>query len=198
MKSFDLKGTSRQVKAEGGKQAVKAVRAAGNIPCILYANGGVTATFQVAVNDVRKLVYTPEIFSVNLDIDGKKYTAIMQDLQFHPVKDTILHIDFLEVGESKPVTIKVPVKPVGHAAGVKAGGKLIQNVRRLAVKAIYTDVPECLEINVEELGLNKSIQVKDLSFDKLTLLDNPQNVVLTVKPTRAAIAAMQQAAKAGK
>ncbi|MCQ2193278.1 MAG: 50S ribosomal protein L25/general stress protein Ctc [Paludibacteraceae bacterium] len=194
MKSFALNGTLRK---ELGKKATKAVRANGNIPCILYGNGKTIATFEVTSNDVRKLVYTPEIFVVELTIDGKSYKAVMQELQFHPVKDTILHIDFLEVTDSKPVVVKVPVVSVGHAEGVKAGGKLIQNVRRLKVKALYTNIPETLQINVETLGLNKSIQVKDLSFDNLELLDNPQNVVITVKPTRAAAAAMA-AAKNGK
>lgn len=194
MKSFTLNG---KLRSELGKKATKAVRANGNIPCILYGSGKVLATFEVTNNDVRKLIYTPEIFVVELNIEGKAYKAVMQEIQFHPVKDTVLHIDFLEVTENKPVVVKVPVVSVGHAEGVKAGGKLIQNVRRLRVKALYTNIPETLEINVENLGLNKSIQVKDLAFDNLELLDNPQNVVLTVKPTRAAAAAMA-AARNGK
>ena len=193
MKSFSLNGS---VRTETGKKATKAIRANGNIPCILYGCGKVISTFVVTNNDVRKLIYTPEIFVVELNIDGKAYKAIMQEVQFHPVNDKVLHIDFLEVSENKPVVMKVPVVSVGHAEGVKAGGKLIQNVRRLKVKAVYTDIPETLEINVESLGLNKSIQVKDLSFDKLELLDNPQNVVITVKPTRAAAAAMAAAKNA--
>ena len=192
MKSFDLTGKTRQ---ELGKKATKAVRTSGNIPCVLYGNGKMTATFEVSNADVRKLIYTPDIYTVNLTIDGKKYTAIIQELQFHPVKDNILHIDFLEVDDKKPVVVKVPIKPVGHAAGVKAGGKLVQNVRRLKVKALYTQIPEFLEINVENLELNKTIQVKDLSFENLTLLDNPQNVVLAVKHTRASAAAAAAAAK---
>lgn len=192
MKSFDLKGTLRQGL---GKKATKAVRATGNIPCVLYGNGDVIATFEVTNNDVRKLVYSPDIFVVNLTIDGKAYKAIVQDLQFHPVKDNILHIDFLEVKEDKPVVMKVPVKPEGHAAGVKAGGKLVQNVRRLKVKALYTNIPEQLVVNVEELELNKTIQVKDLSFENLALLDNPQNVVIAIKPTRATAAAAAAAKK---
>ena len=193
MKSFSLNGTLRP---ETGKKATKAVRANGNIPCILYGGGNVISTFSVTNNDVRKLIYTPEIFVVELNIDGKAYKAILQESQFHPVTDKILHLDFLEVSENKPVVMKVPVVSVGHAEGVKACGKLIQNVRRLKVKAVYTDIPETLQVNVETLGLNKSIQVKDLSFDKLELLDNPQNVVLTVKPTRAAAAAMAAAKNA--
>ena len=183
MKSFDLKGTLRK---ELGKKATKQVRANGNIPCILYGNGKVTATFEVAANDVRKLIYTPEIFVVNINIEGTVYNAIIQELQFHPVNDSILHIDFLQIDESKPVVIKVPVETEGHAEGVKAGGKLLQNMRRLKVKAIYTDIPEKLTINVEKLELNKTIQVKDLSFDKISLLDNPENVVVAVRTTRAA------------
>lgn len=183
MKSFALNGTLRK---ELGKKATKAVRANGNIPCILYGSGKVLATFEVTNNDVRKLIYTPEIFVVELNIDGKAYKAVMQEIQFHPVKDNVLHIDFLEVTDSKPVVVKVPVISEGHAEGVKAGGKLVQNVRRLKVKAIYSNIPETLVVNVENLGLNKVIQVKDLKFDNLELLDNPQNVVLTVKPTRAA------------
>lgn len=194
MKSFALNGKTR---TEFGKKATKAVRANGNIPCILYGGGQVLASFEVTSNDVRKLIYTPEIFVVELNVDGKQFKAVMQELQFHPVTDKCLHIDFLQVTEEKPVVVKVPVVAEGHAEGVKAGGKLIQNVRRLRVKAVYTNIPETLNINVESLGLNKSIQVKDLSFDNLELLDNPQNVVLTVKPTRAAAAAMA-AAKNGK
>lgn len=186
MKSFDLKGTLRK---ELGKKATKATRENGNIPAILYGNGKVAATFEVSNNDVRKLIYTPDIFVVNLNIDGQAHKAIIQELQFHPVTDNLLHIDFLEVDDKKPVTMKVPVKAEGHAAGVKAGGKLVQNVRRLKVKAVYTNIPEQLIINVENLELNKTIQVKDLAFDNITLLDNPQNVVLAVKPTRASAAA---------
>ena len=195
MKEFQLKGTSRK---EVGKKATKAVRKSGNIPCILYGNGNVISTFQVTKNDVRKLVYTPEIFSVNLDVEGTKAVCILQEIQFHPVTDEILHIDFLQVSADKPVVMKVPVAPVGHAEGVKAGGRLVQNLRYLKVKAVYTDIPEKLDVNVEHLGLNKTIQVKDLSFDKLTLVDNPQNVVIAVRATRASAAAAAAAAAAGK
>ena len=112
--------------------------------------------------------------------------AVLKDIQFHPVKDTVLHIDFLEVNDKKPVVIEVPVKLVGHAEGVKAGGKLGLSMRRLKVKAIYTNVPECLEINVDKLGLGQSLQVGDLHFEGLELVNAKNAVVCAVQLTRAA------------
>jgi large subunit ribosomal protein L25 len=191
MKTFELKGTTRP---ELGKKATKAVRANEAIPCVLYG-GEKTIHFQVEYGDIRKLIFTPEIFLVSLDIEGKKVNAILKDIQFHPVKDTVLHIDFLEVFKEKPIVIEVPVKLLGLAEGVKLGGKLSQEMRKLKVKALYTDVPEKLEVNVENLGLGKTIQVGALSFDKLTILNSPMNVVAAVKLTRAARGAM---AKSGK
>jgi large subunit ribosomal protein L25 len=191
MKTFELKGTARP---EIGKKAAKAVRANESIPCVLYG-GKETVHFQVEYGSIRKLIFSPEIFLINLDIEGKKANAILKDIQFHPVKDTVIHIDFLEVFEEKPIIIDVPVKLMGLAEGVKLGGKLSQEMRKLKVKALYNDVPEKLEVNVEELGLGKTIQVGALSFDKLTILNSPMNVVAAVKLTRAARGAM---AKSGK
>ena len=186
MKTFELKGAARP---ELGKKAAKAVRTNESIPCVLYG-GKEVAHFQVETSDVRKLIYSPEIFVVALDLQGKKVNAILKDIQFHPVKDTILHIDFLEVFENKPITIDVPVKLNGLAEGVKQGGKLSQEMRKLKVKALYKNIPEKLEINVENLGLGKTIQVGALSFDNLTLLSSAMNVVAAVKLTRAARGAM--------
>ena len=183
MKSFDLKGTLRK---ELGKKATKQVRANGNIPCILYGNGKVSATFEVAANDVRKLIYTPEIFVVNLNIEGTVYNAIIQELQFHPVNDGILHIDFLQIDESKPVVIKVPVETEGHAVGVKAGGKLVLQMRKLKVKALYNIIPEKLTVNVAHLGLGKTVKVGELNFEGLELMNAKEAVVCAVKLTRAA------------
>ncbi len=191
MKTFELKGTARP---ELGKKAAKAVRSESSIPCVLYG-GKETTHFQVETGDVRKLIYSPEIFIVALDLEGKKVNAILKEIQFHPVKDTILHIDFLEIFDNKPITMEVPIKLVGLAEGVKLGGKLSQEMRKLKVKALYKDIPENLEVNVENLGLGKTIQVGALSFDKLTILNNVINVVAAVKLTRAARGAM---AKGGK
>ncbi|MCQ2225990.1 MAG: 50S ribosomal protein L25/general stress protein Ctc [Paludibacteraceae bacterium] len=181
MKTFELKGASRTAT---GKKEVKALRATGVIPCNLYGAGANT-NFQVNVEDVRKLIYSPEIFVVNLNIDGKECKAIMKELQFHPVSDKVLHMDFLQVSDSKEIVMNVPVKLQGLAEGVRLGGKLQQEMRYLKVKGLYTNIPEFLTVNVEKLGLGKTIQVRDLSYDNLTILSGQVNVVAGVKATRA-------------
>ena len=145
--------------------------------------------FSVTNDAVRKLVYTPEIFAVELTIDGKTTMAVIKELQFHPVTDKILHIDFLEVTKEKAIVMEVPVVLEGHAEGVKAGGKLVLKMRRIKVKAKYADIPELLEINVDSLGLGKSISVGDLSFDNLELISPKDALVCSVLMTRGAIAA---------
>ena len=159
------------------------------IPCVLY--GGETVThFSVTVDSVRNLIYTPEIFVVELTIEDKKVMAVIKDIQFQPVTDTILHIDFFEVNETKPVAIEVPVVLEGHAEGVKAGGKLTLRMRKLKVKAVYTEIPEKLYVNVDSLGLGKTIQVAALNFEGLELMNAKEAVVCAVQLTRAARGAM--------
>jgi len=191
MKTFELKGT---VRTDLGKKATKAERVVDNIPAVLYG-GKENVHFTTTVSDVRKLVYSPEVFVVNLDIDGKKTKAIMKALQFHPVSDKVLHIDFLQLTEDKPVIVELPVKLEGLAEGVKAGGKLALEMRKLKVKGLYTQIPENIVIDVTELGLGKSIQVAKVSIDKLEILNAKNAVVAQVKLTRAARGA---AATAGK
>jgi large subunit ribosomal protein L25 len=193
MKTFELKGSLRE---STGKKAAKAYRKEALIPCVLYG-GEATVHFNVAKDSVRKLIYTPEVLIVDLTIDGANSKAIVKDLQFHPVSDEILHIDFLQIFENKPVTVQIPVSLEGLADGVRAGGKLSQELRKLKVKGIYTDFPEKLSVNVEKLGLGKVIQVGDLQFDKLEILNAKDNVVAAVKLTRAARgAAASEAASA--
>jgi len=191
MKTFELKGT---VRTDLGKKATKAERVVDNIPAVLYG-GKENVHFTTTISDVRKLVYSPEVFVVNLDIDGKKTKAIMKALQFHPVSDKVLHIDFLQLTEDKPVIVELPVKLEGLAEGVKAGGKLALEMRKLKVKGLYTQIPENIVIDVTELGLGKSIQVAKVSVDKLEILNAKNAVVAQVKLTRAARGA---AATAGK
>ena len=216
MKTFQLQAEPR---TDLGKKATKALRAEGKIPVVL--NGGaavelpftgtlapgqklvdigdnkalITTDLVVAQDDVRKLVYTPDIFAIELDFNGGKKMAILKDIQFHPVKDTILHMDFLEVDDKKPVVIQVPVKLEGHAEGVKAGGKLSLSMKKLKVKAIYTNVPERLVINVDNLGLGKALQVGDLHFEGLELVNAKNAVVCAVQLTRAARGAQAAAAE---
>jgi large subunit ribosomal protein L25 len=194
MKTFELKGSLRN---DLGKKATKAFRNEGKIPAIIYGgeNNTEAVHFSVNASDVRKLIYTPEIFLVDLSIDGKEYKSILKDVQFHPVSDEILHLDFLHIFEEKPIVIEVPVVLDGLAEGVKAGGKLSLDMRKLRVKAFYKQVPEKLHINIEHLALGKSIQVGELSFDGLELLNAKNAVVCRVQLTRAA---RGLAAKSGK
>ena len=207
MKRFELNAMPR---VEGGKKALKALRAEGCIPAVL--NGGkivelpyagtlaegekvieiergrgiIVTDIAVKMEDVRKLIYTPDIFEVEMTINGQKKMVVMKDLQFQAVKDTVLHIDFLEVYPDKPIVMEVPVKIEGHAEGVK-----------LKVKACYTEIPERLVINVDNLGLGKSMQVGELHFEGLELMNAKNAVVCAVQLTRAARGAAA-AANAGK
>ncbi len=181
MKTFQLAG---QLRNEFGKKAAKELRKQDLVPCNLYGNGD-NVTFTVNVADVRKLIYTPDTQIVELTVDGKKHNAVVKELQFHPVKEQLLHIDFLEVTDKKPVTVEVPVQLTGHAEGVKAGGKLSLEVRKLKVSAIYTNLPDRVVIDVTELGLGKKIQVADLHFDNYEIANVKDLVVAQVKATRA-------------
>ena len=200
MKSIEIKGSLR---TDLGKKATRELRKDNGVPCVLYGvkkdeNGHPVAThFTVPVDGLRNLVYTPNIYSVNLDIDGTVVTAIMKDIQFHPVKDTILHVDFLQVEENKPIVMEVPVQLEGLAEGVRAGGKLALQLRKLKVKASYTAIPERLVIDVTPLGLGKTIKVGELSYEGLELINAKEAVVCAVKLTRAARGAAAAAA-AGK
>ena len=207
MKTFQLEGKPRK---EIGKKAVKALRSEGLIPAVLYGHrsvelpysgkledgqvlvenqgkGVVVTNFTVTTDAVRKLIYSPEVFIVELNIGGHKQTAMLKDLQLHPVTDEILHIDFLAVFPDIPMTIEVPVVLDGFAAGVRAGGKLNLLSKKLKVKGLSKDIPEKLHINVENLELGKAIQIKHLNFDNLTLLNAPDNVVCVVAVTRGAM-----------
>ncbi len=214
MKKFELKAEARE---NLGKKAVKALRNEGKIPAVL--NGGklvelpftgtlepgeklveldekrgmITTDIAVKSEDVRKLIYTPEIFEIDLELNGKVRKAVMKDLAFQPVKDTVLHIDFLEVYPDKPIIMEVPVKIVGHAEGVKAGGKLQLSMRKLKVKALYNEIPEQLVVNVDHLGLGKSLAVGDLHFEGLELMNAKNAVVCAVQLTRAARGAAAKA-----
>ena len=217
MKTFDLNAEPR---LELGKKSVKALRKEGKIPAVI--NGGaivelpfngtlkpgeklveiddkrgiITTDVVVKNDDVRKLIYTPDIFEVNLNVNGETKKVVMKDLQFQPVKDTVLHIDFLEVYPDKPIVMEVPVKIEGHAEGVKAGGKLVMSMRKLKVKAAYTEIPERLVINVDHLGLGKSLAVGDLHYEGLELMNAKNAVVCAVPRTRAARGAAAKAAEA--
>lgn len=218
MKTFQL---TAEPRTNLGKKAAKALRAENKVPVVL--NGGeivdlpfkgtlkpgekivtindegtkglITTDLVVSQDAVRKLIYTPDIYAIELTVNGETRMAVLKDIQFHPVKDTILHIDLLEVNDKKPVTIEVPVKLEGHAEGVKAGGKLNLSMKKIRVKAIYTEIPERVVVNVDNLGLGKTLQVGDLHFDGLELMNAKNAVVCAVQLTRAARGAQAAAAQ---
>ncbi|HJA89013.1 MAG TPA: 50S ribosomal protein L25/general stress protein Ctc [Candidatus Parabacteroides intestinavium] len=194
MKTFQLEGKSREIaeRSADQKRALKAMRKNSEIPAVLYGGENVVH-FTVSANAVRNLVYTPEIYVVELTIDGVKRMAIMKELQFHPVSDALLHLDFLEVFPEKPIVMEVPVVLEGHAEGVKAGGKLQLQMRKLKVKAVYSEIPEKLVINVDNLGLGKTMQVGDIHFEGLEIMNAKNAVVCAVQLTRAARGAQAKA-----
>lgn len=194
MKTFKLEGKSREIIARSAdqKRALKAMRKNDEIPAVLYG-GEKVVHFAVTNDAVRKLVYTPEIFAVELTIDGETSMAILKEIQFHPVSDKILHMDFLAVSKEKAVEMEVPVALEGHAEGVKAGGKLTLQMRKLRVKAIYDQIPEKLVINVDNLGLGKTMQVGALHFEGLEVMNAKNAVVCAVQLTRAARGAQAKA-----
>ena len=187
MKEFALNGQKRETV---GKKASRLLRKEGLVPCNIYGehteDGKPKAmSFAIAMADLRKVIYTPHIYVLNLNIDGEERKAVIKELQFHPVKDTVLHVDFYEVNEEKPLTIGIPVKLNGLAQGVRDGGKLNLSIRKINVTAPYKQIPEVLDIDVTGLELGKSIKVRDLSFEGLELATPADVVVCSVKATRA-------------
>lgn len=189
MKEISIKGALR---TEFGKKGARKVRKEGGVPCNLYgeardeAGRPVALAFTATNEELRGLIYSPDIFVVNLEIEGVQHKAVMRELQFHPVTDKVLHVDFYEVTESKPIVMEVPIRLNGLAEGVKAGGRLAASVRNLKVKAVYGKIPERLDIDVTSLGLGKTIKVGQLHFDGLELVTSKEVVVCQVKMTRGA------------
>ena len=198
MKEINVTG---QKRTDHGKKASKLARKEGLIPCNIYGekkdeNGApVAMSFVCPMSELRKVVYTPHIYVVNLNIDGEEHKAVMKELQFHPVTDALLHVDFYEVNEEKPITIGIPVKLNGLAQGVRDGGRINLSIRKINVTAPYKAIPEHLDIDVTNLQLGKSIKVGELSFEGLTLATPAEVVVCSVKATRASRSAAAAAAE---
>ena len=198
MKEINVTG---QKRTDLGKNASKLARKEGLIPCNIYGekkdeNGApVAMSFVCPMSELRKVVYTPHIYVVNLNIDGEEHKAVMKELQFHPVTDALLHVDFYEVNEEKPITIGIPVKLNGLAQGVRDGGRINLSIRKINVTAPYKAIPEHLDIDVTNLQLGKSIKVGELSFEGLTLATPAEVVVCSVKATRASRSAAAAAAE---
>lgn len=189
MKEIKISGEKR---ASVGKKASKELRKEGLIPCNLYGetkeNGKpVAVSFSSPMSELRKLIFTPHIYVVELMIGGERHTAILREIQFHPVTDAVLHVDFYEINDTKPIVMGVPVKLQGLAQGVRDGGRMNLSIRKINVKAPYQQIPEHLDIDVTGLRLGKSIKVGDLSFENLALVTSKDVVVCSVKATRNAV-----------
>ena len=182
MKTVQLSGSSR---ANVGKVDAKALREKGQIPCVIYG-AGEQIHFSADERHFKDIIYTPETNLVEVEVAGKKYRTVLQEAQFHRLTDKLIHADFLAVSEDKPVSVHIPVKTVGQSEGVKAGGKLTLQMRKLKVKALYNVIPEKLTVKVAHLGLGKTVKVGELSYEGLTLLNAKEAVVCAVQLTRAA------------
>ena len=189
MKEINVKALKRETT---GKKATKQLRKEGLVPCNIYgdskdANGKPAAmAFAIAARDLRKVIYTPHVYVVNIDLEGEHHTAVIKELQFHPTTDAVLHVDFCEVNETKPITIGIPVHLVGLAQGVRDGGRMNLSIRKINVTAPYKNIPEFLDVDVTDLRICKSIKVGQLSYEGLEMATSKEVVVCSVKMTRAA------------
>lgn len=181
MKTLTLTATTR---AEFGKKAAKAARREGLVPCVIYG-GAENVNFFVAEKDLKPLIYTPNSYIVEIDIEGKKETAVLREAQFHPVREQILHIDFYRVQEGKPVNIALPVRLTGSAEGVKVGGKLMLSVRKLVVSAPLDKLPDEIIVDVTPLKVGQTIFVGDLNIDGVKFISPATQAVCAVRVTRA-------------
>lgn len=194
MKSITIKGSERE---SVGKSATKALRNAGLVPCVLYG-GDQPVHFSAEEKAFKNLIYTPNAHTVVIDLGGKKFEAVLQDLQVHPISDKILHIDFFQLYDDKEITIEVPVKVTGTSPGVLGGGVLTLNTRKLKVRALPKALPDFVEANISELQMGNKLYITKIATDNFKLLHPENTVVAQVKISRAAMKAAQEAAKAAK
>jgi len=183
MKTIEIKGSLRK---DLGKKSSKKSRKSGNVPCVIYGKDS-NVHFEAHELSFKNLVYTHEAHLVKIDLDGQVYNAVLHDLQFHPVTDRILHADFMQIFDNKPVVIDIPVSVIGDSVGVKAGGKLIVKKRHLKVKGLAVNLPEDLVVDVTDLKIHHSIKVGDLSYDNIELLDPKIATVVSVATSRVAL-----------
>ncbi|MBB2953735.1 MULTISPECIES: 50S ribosomal protein L25/general stress protein Ctc [Sphingobacterium] len=194
MKSIAISGSVRQ---SVGKRDAKELRYEGNIPAVLY--GGSTQThLSVSAADLKQVLYTPEVIFIELNLDGKTVKAIVQDAQFHPLTDLVTHVDFLELNDEKEVTLNIPVKLTGTSPGVKLGGKLVQKLRKLRVKALPENLPQEIAVPMESLEVGKSFRVAQVVLENAKVLNNSDDTIVSVIMSRALRQAEQEAAKATK
>jgi large subunit ribosomal protein L25 len=184
MKTVSMSGSPRE---NVGKKDAKRARREGLVPCVLYG-GQEQLMFYAEERAFKDVVYSPEVCLISLEINGKTFKAVLQDIQFHPVREQILHADFLEIFDNKPVKIAIPVKLVGTSPGVLQGGKLVLKLRKLLVKALPVDLPDFIEVSIAKLKIGDGIKVEELVVNKLEFFDSGRSVVVQVKTARTIIA----------
>ncbi len=192
MKSVSISGSPR---ANVGKKDATALRNAKQVPCVLYG-GKEQVHFAVLAADFKDLIYTPHVHTVEIEVAGKKFNAIMQEAQFHKVNDSLLHVDFLEIIAGKPVTMNIPVKTTGTSPGVRAGGKLVKKLKTLKVRGLVEKMPDTIDIAIDSLEIGQGVRVADIKIDGLTMLNAANVTVVGVQTTRAAAAEATAAAAA--
>jgi len=189
MKSIAISGSPRE---NVGKRDAKELRYQGLVPAVLYG-GKNQIHFSVSASDLKSVVYTPDVQFIDLEVAGVKAQAIIQDVDFHPLTDLPLHVDFLELNPEKPVTMEIPVKLTGTSPGVKTGGKLVQKLRKLRVKALPKDMPQSVEVSLESLEVGKSVAVDELKFENFKIMNNGDDTIVSVTMSRALKQAEQEA-----
>ncbi len=191
MQHFELQG---QVREAAGKAALKAIRKQGLVPCNLYGCGVKDILFTVNAKDLKAVTDTPKAFIIDLKLDnGQQYNAVLHELQWHPVTDACLHVDFLAVNDSKPINIKVPLVITGHAVGVQQGGKFYQNARDIRVCATMANLPDEVTVDITSLGLDKRIKAGDIKLDNVVVTTDKDAIICGVKTTRNTVVSTEEA-----
>ncbi len=183
MNSVSLSGSLRE---NVGKKDAKKLRAQGLVPCVIYGNGR-EVRFYTEAKSFKTILFTPETYIIDFTIEGQVYRTILQDIQYHPLSDEVLHADFLEVTEEKPITVTLPVRTEGTSPGVMRGGKLKVRIPRLKVKGLIKDLPAIITVNISELNVNQAIRVKDINIENVTPLVAANNIICDVKAKKSAV-----------
>ena len=181
MNSVSLSGSLRE---NVGKKDAKALRKNGQVPCVIYGNNIEQVKFYTDARSFKKILYTPETLIIDFEINGTVYHTILQDIQYHPVTDEVLHADFLDVTEDNPITVTLPIRTEGTSPGVMRGGRLNKNLAKLKVRGLVNDLPDNITLDISKLNLNQSIKVKDITLDKIEVLVPSNTIIVDVKAPR--------------
>jgi large subunit ribosomal protein L25 len=180
MKTLELKGQKRENTVKKGS---KDLRLAEMVPCVIYGGAG-TVHFSAQLDELKKFIYSPQVYFANIDVEGTSYKAVMREIQYHPVTDAVSHVDFYEVKEDKKVKVSLPVKVIGNSVGVRSGGRLAVNVRKLHVEALPKDLPDFIEIDITNMNIGDKLRISQMKVNGVTFLDAQNVVVAAVTVTR--------------